>query len=511
MISTTSSNRDQNIKATPYRVNAIGGLALVIYTLARSWLVSGVELGKDEAVYWYWSQHLDASYALLPFSLIALADALMPRGELFVRMPSILLGTLAVYWLYQLCRDSGLSLSRARWAAAAFALSHWAWHTSSYLHPDVYLTTCWLLALRRAMRFRATHSTRDALYMGAACGAAVLCKYSGAFLTAGLGLWLLYACPQKQRTNALSAFVIASLCVAAPLIHAQISTAFYLPQTLSTLSKIEPLTHSLARLLFFAVNPLLFVSPLLLYLLYRALLYALHRAKRAPNADLLLALLPTLCTLGAFLFFALSRGQIKGNWILVGFLSLWPLAFSLPVRRSLYIALIASGLVQALAIGLGLKYPGSVRRWVFASALDASYVGLVSQADRRREPSYSWSERLCEYSGWKAFSRDVEALVRERGIAADTPLVSNQYSIPFSMAYYAFTPRPYYTVDDPRFRDLTDLGRASAPQQSLLFAARGTLPPESALGGRLHHRHLGHIERSSNGCAPVRYDLYLLE
>ena len=93
-------------------------LTLTAYTLLKCWLVYGVELGKDEAVYWYWSQHLDASYALLPFSLMALADALVPGDELFLRIPSILLGTLAVYWLYQLCRDFGLPAGRA-WCAAA--------------------------------------------------------------------------------------------------------------------------------------------------------------------------------------------------------------------------------------------------------------------------------------------------------------------------------------------------------------------------------------------------------
>ena len=173
MISNTAHNRVKNIKGSPYRVNAIGALALILYTLSKCWLVYGVELGKDEAVYWYWSQHLDASYALLPFSLIALADALAPGSELFLRMPSILLGTLAVYWLYQLCRDFGLVAQRAGWATAAFALSHWGWHTSSYLHPDVFLATCWLLALRTGLRACTTHETRHlAAYAGAACGAA---------------------------------------------------------------------------------------------------------------------------------------------------------------------------------------------------------------------------------------------------------------------------------------------------------------------------------------------------
>ena len=74
-----------------------------------------------------------------------------------------------------------------------------------------------------------------------------------------------------------------------------------------------------------------------------------------------------------------------------------------------------------------------MRSWIEQSTLDRSYTSLVSSPDRTREPSYSWGERLCEYSGWNAFSRDVDDLLAERGIDAQTPLASTQYSIPFIM------------------------------------------------------------------------------
>ena len=510
MISNTAHNRVKNIKGSPYRVNAIGALALILYTLLKCWLVYGVELGKDEAVYWYWSQHLDASYALLPFSLIALADALAPGSELFLRMPSILLGTLAVYWLYQLCRDFGLVAQRAGWATAAFALSHWGWHTSSYLHPDVFLATCWLLALRTGLRACTTHETRHLAYAGAACGLAVLCKYSGAFLGIGLALCVLYTSPSDRRISALGIFSATALLVASPLVYAQLETGFYLPQTLSTLSRIEALTNPFTRLIFFAVNPLLFISPVLLYLLYRALLYALGQLRHAPSNAALIALLPALCTIGAFLFFALFRGQIKGNWILIGFLGLWPLAFALPARSALYAALILSGLPQTVLIGLGLKHPAAMRSWIEQSTLDRSYTSLVSSPDRTREPSYSWGERLCEYSGWNAFSRDVDDLLAERGIDAQTPLASTQYSIPFGMAYYGRHTRAYYTIDDPRFRDLTDIQRAPDQNAALLFAARRATPIPPFVRARSHSP-IGTIERGAPGCVAVPYDVYLLE
>lgn len=509
MKSNTASNRDQNIMGTLDRVNATWLLALAVYSVAKLWLVADVELGKDEAVYWYWSQHLDASYALLPFSLMAIAHAFAPYSEWVLRLPSVLLGALSTYLLFALCIGAGLAESRARWAAIAFAASHWIWHTSSYLHPDVFLVTCWLLALAAAQRACGRDNTLDYVYMGIACGLAVLCKYSGAFLTAGLGLWLLTTRPPQRRWPVLAAFIAPALIVALPLIHAQLSTAFYLPQTLSTLSKIEKTSDPFSRLFFFLINPLLFVSPPLLYLLYRACYCGAYRVRRQLDERGLLALLPALCTIGAFLFFALYRGQIKGNWILVGFLSLWPLAFAPPVRRWLVHAAVIGGLIQALTIGIALKYPGAFNQLFAASEVDSSYIGLVSKKDRIREPSYAWSERLCEYSGWQGFSSELEKLLEEKGVAQNLPLLSNQYSIPFTVAYYSSTPRSYYTIDDPRFRDLTDFYATSQKRiGAALFVTRQQTPLPTSLD-RASIRPLGQLSRSVSNCLPIPYQVYL--
>ena len=489
-----------NIRGGPNSVNLLCLVLLGAYTLLKLRLVADVELGKDEAVYWYWGQHLDASYALLPLAVCKLTHALYPHQEWFLRLPSVLLGTLATALVYWLCRMQGLATQLALWAAAAFALSHWIWHTSSYLHPDGFLVPCWLLALCMARQAEATNALRPYTYTGLAAGLAVLCKYSGAFLVGGLGLWIALSQQGKERWYRFAAFLLPAVAVAAPLTYAQFSTDFYLPQTLSTLSRIEDLDPPLLRLLFFAASPLFFLSPFLLFLLYAGLV------RVAKQRDLL-TLLPALCTIGAFLFFALGRGQIKGNWILPGLLSLWPMAFAAHPRRWLLVAVVATGLLQALVIGLGLKYPGLYSDLAARSGLDESYVGLVSEEDRIREPSYSWSERLCEYSGWHHFASDVEETL------PPLPLLSSQYSIPFALAYYGRVEREYYTVDDPRFRDLTDFyGQRKAPYpESVLFAVRtGGKVPESLRATYPQQELIAEIERRRAGCPSVSYQVFRL-
>ena len=207
------------------------------------------------------------------------------------------------------------------------------------------------------------------------------------------------------------------------------------------------------------------------------------------------------------MFFALGRGQIKGNWILPGLLSLWPVAFAAQPRRWLLVAVVATGLLQALAIGLGLKYPGLYNDLAARSGLDKSYVGLVSEEDRVREPSYSWSERLCEYSGWYRFAADVEEVI------PPLPLLSTQYSIPFALAYYGKVEREYYTVDDPRFRDVTDFygQRKALYPEEVLFAVRtGGKVPESLSATYPRQELIAEIDRRRAGCPSVSYQVFRL-
>ena len=478
-----------------------------MYVLARLYLASGVELGKDEAVYWYWGQHLDASYALLPFATLKLAHALWPYQEWFLRLPSILLGALSAVLLYRLCRNHGLGERPALWATAAFALSHWTWHTSSYLHPDGFLVPCWLLALCAAQRATGSIDVRPYALMGLAGGGAVLCKYSGAFLVGGLCLWILLSHAHQDRWRLLAAFLLPALAVALPLVYAQLGSGFYLPQTLSSLSRIEGLADPFSRLFFFLVNPLFFVSPFLLYLLYRGLVRAVAQRD-------LLPLLPALCTIGAFLFFALYRGQIKGNWILPGLLSLWPLAFAPRTKRWLVLAAVATGTLQAAAIGSGLKHPGLYSALSGRGGLDRSYVGLVSQEDRSREPSYSWSERLCEYGGWMRFAGDFEQILRRQQIHPSLPVISTQYSIPFTLAYYGLIERQYYTIDDPRFRDLTDFVagvQPNYPEEVLYVVRTGGSMPDLLRSIYSRRSMVEELSRHQPGCTATTYEIYHLK
>jgi 4-amino-4-deoxy-L-arabinose transferase-like glycosyltransferase len=512
-------DRIENIGDGPNRVNPTPPLwlgLLALYCLVKLWFVAGVDLGKDEAVYWYWGQHLDASYALLPFAALKLAHFLHPGHEWFLRLGWICSGAFSIVLLYRLCRLYHLDCTASLWACIAFATSHWIWHNTSYLHPDAFLVCCWLLTLVWARQAADDPAPSSFIKVGVTAGLTCLCKYSAAFLVLGLFLWILVGGPGRTRWAALGYALLPCLLVATPLIYAQFSTAFYLPTTLSTLSRIVELQSPPMRLLLFLLNPLLFVSPLLLWLLYRAGIRVGLDLRRRLAEDQLLVFLPALCLLLGFAFFALFRGQIKGNWILPAFLGLWPLAFSRPClpanARGFLVLLLATALLYTLPIAFGLKYPG-LATWLGNKKLDATYTALVAQPDQAREQSFSWTERLCEYSGWEVWATQLDTSLAQKGFSPAVPLLSAQYNIVFPLAYYGNPQRHYFTVADPRFYNLTDFANQAGPvyPRDVLYAGRsGSSLPPSLQALYPSSQLVAVLPRADKGCPPVNYQIFLL-
>ena len=514
----------------PVNLQRLGWIALLILCGGlKLFLSAGVELGKDEAAYVYWGQHLDASYALFPFALFGLFHWFAPGAESILRLGPVLFGSASMLLLFRLCRLHPLNVGQALWATAALACSHWFWHTSSYLHPDSPFIACWLLTLvaaRQCWRSGTTTVRRlDLLQVGVAAGLTILCKYSGAFLVFGLLLWIPIAHRRSGGWSQLAWVVLPLTVVVAPMVHALLISHFFLPTTLTTLSRIVSAGNLPARLALFALSPLLFVSPLYLFLLYRNLAMLVvrqlgGRAEQRPPAHVLLALLPAVCLLLAFGAFALGRGQIKGNWVLPAFLGLIPYAFASvrqpSARRLLFYSVVITNLIQALSIGLGLRFPGIARDLDSAlrlAALNESYSLLVAAPDRRREATYSWTERLCEYRGWRRFAAELEEELTATQMGRDVPLVSHQYGVAFGLDYYGSGKRTHFTVEDPRFSDLSDLyascGVDLPPEILFVARARTTLPP-SLLSRYGDSEAIASLSRRDAGCAPIQYEVHRL-
>lgn len=203
----------------------------------------------------------------------------------------------------------------------------------------------------------------------------------------------------------------------------------------------------------------------------------------------------------------LFRGQVKGNWILPGFLGLWPLAFAAPRAPSRFprlfpALLLAAGVLQAAVPAVSLHVP-AVAQWLSRSpllALDATYTGIVSVVDLPREPTFSWTERVCEYHGWPAFGAAVDSALTVAGVTTPVIAASAQYGLAFGLARYARVVESVAVLDDPRFARF-----AGDTRGVRLWARRAG----SGVPGDAGARPVAVVHRRGHGCSAVAYELFL--
>jgi len=180
---------------TPPRAHALWWLlALAALTAARLLAAAQVPLAPDEAYYWVWARHLQPSYLDHPPMVafwIAAGTALLGDTPLGVRLLAPLGVALATLCVWRAGEDlfpgrrAGLVAAILLNGTLLFGLG------AVLMTPDTPLLVFWCATLWAAGRLVATGRAGWWLAIGALAGAALLSKYTAAFLGLGLAVWLL--------------------------------------------------------------------------------------------------------------------------------------------------------------------------------------------------------------------------------------------------------------------------------------------------------------------------------
>ncbi|MDQ7064757.1 MAG: hypothetical protein Q9P90_10990, partial [candidate division KSB1 bacterium] len=164
-------------RTSPWRLAAVLALPLKWPLLA----LPGI--GRDEAVYVYWSRLGEPFYAPLLQSALALAR-LLPVPELAaIRALALAVSVLNLYLADRLLREVGVPAARRSMAVLVVATLPWQVYVGGIVHPDgLFLASLLLFCLSMA---------RDRLAAAAVIGGATaLCKPVGLALLPVVG-WLL--------------------------------------------------------------------------------------------------------------------------------------------------------------------------------------------------------------------------------------------------------------------------------------------------------------------------------
>lgn len=195
----------------------------VLLASLRLWYmaIGPLDLAPDEAQYWTWGQHLQASYVTKPpliAWLIAASTSMFGDTEVGVRLLAIVGQSLLAILGFMLAREAaGI---RAGWLAfLALSVTPLFALGGLMMSPDVPSLLLWLAALLLLMKMDWTQPHwRSWIWVGLLIGCAGLAKYSAALFYPLLGIFLLFEHRRWLLKPQVYAAGFISLALQAPVL-----------------------------------------------------------------------------------------------------------------------------------------------------------------------------------------------------------------------------------------------------------------------------------------------------
>jgi dolichol-phosphate mannosyltransferase len=377
----------------------------------------------EEAYHWNFARHLDWSYydhpPMLPWA-IALSRSILGDTRLGIRLVPLLFAFGTGYLLARLARRF-YGDAAAFWAVLLYALQPAAFLVGGWGFPDAPVLFFWMLVL--SCVWQALDRGQPGWWpaAGAALGAAMLSKYTAAFLVPSVFLYLLFSRRDRHWLATPWPYLagVCSLIVFAPVLywnathewvsfHMQSTGRFHAANTLHVNCGLQA-----------TAEQWLFVLPLTLPLALVAL-WRLARPVRPAEQFLFWSFAP----MAAFFF-------------VLGWTPSWHLLWSLPAYLALTVAMagVVAGLAGPVARFYRARWP-----WVVGMQSCALLVLLV-----HAECVLPGLPPLRETYGWGQAARLAKALrsTLPRGSFYLTP-AGRSYPSPSQLAFHLRRPAEVY-------------------------------------------------------------------
>lgn len=442
-----------------------GTWVLAALLAVRAALALTLELGRDEAAYWYWAWHgPDASYSLVTGLAVRASTALLGDSPPAVRLPAVIAGALSVVALVAACRRAGTGRSAALAGGVALAAAPAASLAGTIVHPDAFLLLFAVLFAERAAAVAREGPGRGRLAGAAAAAAlAALSKLPGA-------LFLLPAAflVARHRGDRAALPAGAVLVAAAAVLGAGADPD--LLRGVREFGRFAPGLTAGDRAILLAAELVAWCGPALL-LAGAAGAIALRRpeARTAWPAWSAAALL-----LAFFAGFA-AAGQAKANWFLPGLALLVPPAVRQAEAAGRLAPLRAAGAgsaLLALAVAGALALPARPDLWNRVAGGDRArqaaglYTGHVGDREAQVSPTRSWVERAEEFR---------ERPGDDPRVAGAGILAGPDYGLAFRIAHAVGRRTRVLLPWDPVFA--RSCGGDLEPGADVLFVSSGAAPP----------------------------------
>jgi 4-amino-4-deoxy-L-arabinose transferase-like glycosyltransferase len=155
---------------------------ILIFFLVRLFIINHLELSPDEAYYWYWSKHLDLSYADHPpmvAYIMAIFTGLGGDTEFFVRLGGLVCSAIALIFLYQTSVSLFPANTLLAWELLLLFNITLLFPAGCIIQtPDTPMLLFWTAAVFCGSRIITGGSARWWYLWGAALGFGLLSKYT---------------------------------------------------------------------------------------------------------------------------------------------------------------------------------------------------------------------------------------------------------------------------------------------------------------------------------------------
>lgn len=393
---------------------AVALLILGVLTVFRLWYCTYPDIIEDEAYYWLWSNHLDASYYSKGPGIawtIALGTAIFGDNAFGIRWISVLLSAGTGWQLFLLARRLFDERTAVTCLAVACVVPLLA-IGSVLMTIDPLSVFFWVWAANLFCDALARDRWRDWALLGFSVGCGFLAKYVNAIELLGFLAFLIWS-PEHRRhlrnPKALAALAVFALCTV-PVFwwnaHHGWITATHLKErgALQKKFSIRP-----GEFLQFVEMQAVVISPLLFIGVLISIGATLWKRDKSDAEKLALSLL--LPIFGFYSVLALNDNG-EANWTATGYV----------------------GALVLLAADWRQRWQRAPRwRWAVVAALALAAVESAALHETAPLNLPVKSDPLNRVRGWDGFGREVEAL-RQR--YKPDILIGNRYQTAALMAWY---------------------------------------------------------------------------
>lgn len=400
--------------------------------------LTDLNLGPDEAQYWWWSKDFAAGYFSKPPMIawiIAGSTAVCGDGEACVRAASPLLYGLASLFVFGTARIL-YGVRAAFWSALFFLILPGISLSSALITTDVPLLCFWSMAaygVAHLLSRPVTEGRAVAMMTGGAIGLAMLSKYAGAYFLLGLAVAALF--DRRVRAQILS--LNGALIVGGALIVFFPNIVWNLEHSFATVSHtafnagLGGKMFNFDRLAEFFGAQFIVFHPILMGVILAGLIVGLRRSRWPyvkPDDIVLLCLSLPVIAIGLGIGF-LSKAN--ANWAAPAFVGLSIVATVWLLRVEARRWMVAT-LAVSIVVAAGL----------YTAALSPRFIDMIGQ-----------SNAFKLLRGWNTQGPAIARAAREGGfeaiMAEDREDMASllYYTRESGLPLYMWTPEPGHPTD----------------------------------------------------------------